>query len=49
MYEKEMQKTNQTEFRNEKVINKKGNKLFFKWKGWNNSFNSWVDKNNIAI
>ena len=31
-YEKELQKTNQQEFRIEKVIKKKGNKLYVKWK-----------------
>ena len=42
---KELQKTNQKEFRIEKVIKRKGNKqLYVKWKGYNNSFNSWVDK-----
>ena len=31
-YEKELQKTNQKEFRVEKVIKRKGNKLYVKWK-----------------
>ena len=31
-YEKELQKTNQQEFRIEKVIKRKGEKLYFKWK-----------------
>ena len=31
-YEKELQKTNQKEFRIEKVIRKKGEKLYVKWK-----------------
>ena len=39
-----MPRTNQKEFRIEKVIKRKGNKLFVKWKGYNNSFNSWIDK-----
>ena len=39
-----LQKTNQQEFRTEKVIKKKGNKLYVKWKGYDNSFNSWTDK-----
>ena len=39
-----MQKTDQKEFRIEKAIKKKGDKLYVKWKGYNNSFNSWVDK-----
>ena len=43
-YEKELQKTNQKEFRIVKVIKMKGNKLYVKWKGYNNSFNSWIDK-----
>ena len=32
-YQKEIQKTNQQEFRMEKVIKKKREKLYFKWKG----------------
>ena len=47
-YEKELQKTNQKEFRIEKVIKRKGNKLCVKWKGYNNSFNSWIDKKDIV-
>ena len=46
-YEKELQKTNQKEFRIEKVIKRKGNKLYVKWKGCNNSFNSWIDKKDL--
>ena len=44
LYEKELQKTNQQEFRIEKVIKIKGDKLYVKWKGYGNSFNSWIDK-----
>ena len=47
-YEKELQKTNQKEFRIEKVITKKGNKFHAKWKGYNNSFNSWIDKKDLV-
>ena len=32
-YENELQKTNKEEFRNEKVIKRKGDKLYVKWKG----------------
>ena len=46
-YEKELQKTNQKEFRIEKVIKKKGNKLYVKWKGYNNSFNNRIDKKDL--
>ena len=45
---KELQKTNQKEFRIEKVIKRKGNRLCVKWKGYDNSFNSWIDKKNIV-
>ena len=43
-YENELQKTNQKEFRVQKAIMKKGDKLYVKWEGYNNSFNSWIDK-----
>ena len=46
-YEKELQRTNQKEFRIEKVIKKKGNKLYVKWEGYDNIFNSWTDKSDI--
>ena len=42
-YDKELQKTNQQEFRIEKVV-KKGDKLYVKWKCYNSLFNSWIDK-----
>ena len=45
--EKELQKTNQEEFRIEKVIRRKGDKLYVKWKGYDNSFNSWIDKKDL--
>ena len=35
-YEKELQKTNQEEFRIEKVVRRKGDKLYVKWKGYDN-------------
>ena len=47
-YEKELQKTNQKEFRVEKVIKRKGDKLYVKWKSYDNSFNSWIDKKNLV-
>ena len=46
-YEKALQKTNQEEFRIEKVIRRKGDKLYVRWKGYDNSFNSWIDKKDI--
>ena len=47
-YEKELQKTNQKEFRIEKIIKRKRDKLYVKWKGYDNSFNSWIDKKDLA-
>ena len=41
---KELQKTNQTQFRIEKIIKRKGDKLYVKQKGYDNSFNSQIDK-----
>ena len=47
-YEKELQKIIQEEFRIEKVIRRKGDKLYVKWKGYDNSFNSWINKANLV-
>ena len=47
-YEKELQKIDQEEFRIEKVIKKKGDKLYVKWKGYDISFNSWIDKKDLV-
>ena len=44
-YEKELQKTNQKWFTVEKVIKRKGDKLYVKLKGYDSSFNSWTDIN----
>ena len=46
-YEKELQKTDQKEFRIEKVFKQKGDKLYAKWKGYGKSFNSWIDKKDL--
>ena len=45
---KGLQKTNQQKFRIKKVIKKKGDKLFVKWKGCDSSFNSWIDKKDLV-
>ena len=47
-YEKELQKTNQQKLRLEKVLKRKGDKLFVKQKGYDNSFNSWINKKDFA-
>ena len=46
-YEKELQKTSQKEFRIEKVLKRKDDKLYVKWKGYDNSFNSWINKKDL--
>ena len=43
-YENKLQKTNEKGFTIEKLIKRKGNKLYDKWKGYDNSFNSWIGK-----
>ena len=43
-YEKELQKTSQVKFRIEKILKRKGDRLYVKWKGYDNRFNSWIDK-----
>ena len=43
-YQKKLQTSNQKEFIVEKVIKRKSDKLFVKWKGYYSSFNSWIDK-----
>ena len=47
-YEKELLKTSQKEFRIEKVLKRNGDKLYVKYKGYDNRFNSWIDKKDLA-
>ena len=47
-YEKELQKTNKKEFRIEKVLRKKGDKLYAKCEGYDNLCNSWIDKKDLV-
>ena len=46
-YKEELQKTNQTGLRIEKVIKRKGNKLYVQWKCYDSLFNSWIDKKDV--
>ena len=47
-YEKtRIAKTSQKEFRIKKLIKRKDDKLNVKWKGYNGSFNSCIDKKDI--
>ena len=47
-FTKKNRKVNRKEFRAEKVMKRKGDKLYVKWKGYDNSFNNWIDKKHIA-
>ena len=44
----DQQKKNQQRIRIETVIKSKRNKLYVKWKGYDNSFNSRIDKNDLV-
>ena len=46
-YEKELQRTDQKEFRIEKEIKRKDDKLYVKLKVYDDSFNSWIDKKDL--
>ena len=47
-FKKELQRTNQKEFRVKKIIRRKVDKLYIKWKDYDSCFNSWIDKNYIV-
>ena len=44
---KELQKTSQEEFRIENVIKRKGDKMYVKWEGYDDSFNRWIDQKDL--
>ena len=46
-YEKELQKTSQEKVRKEKVLKRKGDKLYVKWEGYDSRFNSWINKKDL--
>ena len=47
-HEKEWQKTSQEKFRIEKLVKRKGDKLYVKWKGHDSRFNSGIDEKDLA-
>ena len=49
LFKKELQKTNQKEFGVEKVIKRKGHKLYVKQKSQDSSFDSWIDKKRHTV
>ena len=46
-YREELQKTDQTIFRIEKVTRKTKDKALVKWKGYRDEFNSWVSSKDL--
>ena len=46
-YEEKLQKNSQEKFRIEKVVKRKGDKLYVKQKGYDSSFNSCINKKNL--
>ena len=47
IHEKELRKIIQEKFRIEKVLKRKSDILYVKWKGYDDSFNSWFDKEDL--
>ena len=46
---KELPRIDQTKLKIKKVIERKIDNLYVKWKGYDNSFNCWIDKKDIII
>ena len=49
-YEKELQKTKNTtsQYIIEKILKTNKNKMYAKWRNYNSSFNSWINKNIVT-
>ena len=48
-YEQELQKTKQNDlYTIEKILKTNKDKIYVKWRGYDNSFNSWINKNNVT-
>ena len=47
-YEQELQKTKQDLYTIEKILKTNKDKIYVKWRGYDNSFNSWINKNTIT-
>ena len=45
---KKKKKKKKKRVQDSKVIKKKGDKLYAKWKGYSNSFNDWLDEKDIV-
>ena len=44
---KKKKEKSQKEIRVKNIIKRKGDKLYVKWKGYDNFFNSWIDKKDV--
>ena len=48
-YEQELQKTKQDDlYTIEKILKTDKDKIYVKWRGYDSSFNSWINKNNVT-
>ena len=48
-YEQELQKTKQDDYYTiEKILKTNKDKIYVKWRGYDSSFNSWINKNNVT-
>ena len=48
-YQEELQKTKQDDlYTIEKILKTNKDKIYVKWRGYDNSFNSWINKNNVT-
>ena len=50
LYEQDVQKVvlpDESLFRVEKVLKRKGNQVFVAWKGWSKEYNSWIWKKDL--
>ena len=50
-YEQQLQKTDMKKddlYTIEKILKTKNNKIYVKWRGYDSSFNSWIDENTVT-
>ena len=47
-YEQELQKTKQDLYTIEKILKTNKNKIYVKWRDYDSSFNSWINKNTVT-
>ena len=45
---KKLEKNNKKYSRIEKVISRKGDQSYVKWKGYDNRLNNWIDKKDLV-